>query len=192
MHEIDPEMLSRAIQGDPQAGSRLLAAVYDDLRAIAGRAMREQANGRILLQPTALVHEAYLKILERTPNIESKTHFCAVAAMAMRQILVDHARAQNRVKRGGDLQRITLTSALAVAATRQVDLLDLDEALQRLAELDPRAAKVVELRFFGGLTEPQVADAIGVSERTVRNDWSMARAWLRCELGQESVEDAAS
>jgi RNA polymerase sigma factor (TIGR02999 family) len=143
----------------------------------------------VLLQPTALVHEAFLRLVEyETADFKSRTHFCAVAAAAMRHVLIDHARGAGRAKRGGDWQRITLSGAEELSSSDEVDLLTLDDALTELGKLDPRAARVVELRFFGGLTEAQVGAELGVSERTVRNDWSMARAWLRTRLVNDVEE----
>jgi len=184
------ELLRAASRADAAAAARFTPLVYDALRELAARYLgRCPPDSAANLQPTALVHEAFLRLVNPPgADFKSRTHFFAVAAAAMRQILVDEVRRRKRVKRGGDWQRITLTAALAGQTARTVDLEALDEALTRLAELDARAAQVVQMRFFGGMTEPQIGDTLGVSERTVRNDWAMARAWLRCELGGEASE----
>ena len=137
-----------------------------------------------------MVHEAFLRLVDKkTTDIRSQTHFYALAAGAMRHVLIDYVRNQKRAKRGSDWHRITLSDAYAVTARTTVDLLALQDALEKLTGLDERAARVVEMRFFGGLTEQAIADYLDVSERTVRNDWTMARAWLRCELGAEDQAD---
>jgi RNA polymerase sigma-70 factor (ECF subfamily) len=178
------QLLARASRGDQAAVRDLAPLVYDELRALARRHLApNSAAGTATLQPTALVHEAFLRLIEQnTVDYRSRTHFLAAAAVAMRCVLLDHVRARGAAKRGGGWHRITLTGALTIPQERDIDLLALDEALSRLAEKDPRAARIVELRFFGGLSHKEVASEIGVSERTVRNDWSIARAWLRCEL----------
>lgn len=176
------ELLTRTSTGDKRAAERLTPLVYDELRRLARRYLAE-AGSRGTLQATALVHEAFLRLVGKdSADINGRTHFCAIAAAAMRHILIDHARGRHRAKRGGGWQRVTLDRAADVTGRATIDVLDLNEALERLAKLDERAARVVELRFLGGLSEPQIAELLGVTERTVRNDWSMARAWLRCEL----------
>ncbi len=161
----------------------LLPLAYDELRRLA-KAYLSRERSDHSLQATELVNEAYLR-LAGTSHIElgGRTHFFAVAARAMRRVLVDHARARGRAKRIGQLQRVTLADG--VGGTQEIDLeglLDLDGALERLAALDERQARVVELRFFAGFTVPEVADALGVSKRTVEGDWTHARAWLHREL----------
>ncbi len=161
----------------------LFDAAYRELRALAGVYLRRE-RGDHTLQATELVNEAYLRLGGRAPVPWSgRTHFFAVAARAMRRILVDHARARGTQKRAGDLQRVTL--AEGVRGAREVDLdeiLELEQALSRLAELDARQGRVVELRFFSGLEMAEVAEALGVSKRTAEGDWAHAKAWLRREL----------
>lgn len=157
--------------------------VYDALRGLAAAYLQQERRDHTL-QPTALVHEAYLKLAAGSSDWRSQTHFQAIAANAMRQILVDHARARNRLKRGGDRLRVTLTPNSVSAANTDLDLIALDDELNRLAEFDARKARVVELRFFGGLTCAEVALEIGVSAKTVEADWYFARAWLRDRLGE--------
>lgn len=175
------ELLQDWKAGDEMAFERLLPLVYDPLRRLAVRQFESESAGHTL-QPTALVHEAYLKILGRDPGrLENRTHFFALAAKAMRQILVDHARRRGASKRAGDLHRVTLTDALGEPLTvgeRIVDALALDEALARLEEFRPRAARVVELRYFGGLTLDETAAVLHVVPKTVTRDWNTARLWL--------------
>jgi RNA polymerase sigma factor (TIGR02999 family) len=170
--------------GDRAAAERLLPLVYDELRLMARRYLgRERIDHT--LAPTALVHEAWMKLVEQTRvQWKGRAHFMGVAAQAMRRILVDHARERHRHKRGGGLARITLDEAIALAPGRDEDLLAVDEALERLAQLDARQARIVELRFFGGLDVAEVAEVLGVSKRTVEAEWTMLRAWLRRELGE--------
>lgn len=168
--------------GRADAIDDLMPLVYDELRRIARRHMRREGEGHTL-QPTALVNEAYLKLVRQTrAEWEGRTHFLCVASSAMRRILVDHARGRLRQKRGADLQRVDLDEVLERAAESDADVLELHGALDRLAKLDDRQARVVELRFFGGLTVEEVAEALGVSNRTVDNEWRHAKAWLDMEL----------
>ena len=170
--------------GDPAVAERLLPLVYDELHAIASSLLRRERPGHTL-QPTAVVHEAYLRICgERGPAWQGRGHFLAIAARAMRQVLVDHARGRGAGKRGADLRRVTLDESLTSVGHEapEVDVLDLHEALGRLNALHPRQAEIVELRFFGGLTVAEAAEHLGVAERTVEKDWTMARAWLFREL----------
>lgn len=178
------DLLSAASKGNHRAAAQLMPLIYEELREIARRQLAKRGPGdAITLQPTAVVHEVFLRLVDRkTADVHSRTHFYALAAVAVRHVLIDHVRGRRRAKRGGDWRRISLADAVAVTCNSEVDLLALDEVLSKLAELDERAAKVVELRFFAGLTEKDVADILDISERTVRNDWSMARAWLRCAL----------
>lgn len=172
-------LLGNLAQGDGSATDRLLPLIYDELRALAAIRLRQERPDHTL-QPTALAHEAYLKLIDQTRvNWQSKAHFMAIAAQVIRRILIDHARAHAADKRGGAGERTMLTDSLAVSAEPPLDLLDLDTALKDLESLDARQAKVVELRFFAGLDVPQTAEALGVSERTVKSDWRFARAWLR-------------
>ena len=171
--------------GDPSAPDALLAAVYEELRRQAGQHMRRQSSGHTL-EPTALVHEAYLRLAGQPgARWESRAHFFRVAGRVMRTVLVDHARAQDAHKRGGPgAVRVTLGAADAVAAgaAHEVDVLALDAALVRLAEFDAQKARVVELRYFAGFTVEQTAEALDVSPATVKRAWTAARAWLRHEL----------
>jgi RNA polymerase sigma-70 factor (ECF subfamily) len=171
-------------QGDARAEAQLLPIVYDELRALAERLFRDQRAGHTL-QPTALVHDAYLRLVGAAEQgFESRQHFFRVAALAMRQLLIDHARARRAEKRGGDRARVTLDAEVpAAGAADGLDLVALDEALTELAALDERQARVVELRFLAGLSVEETAGALGVSERTVFLDWKMARHWLEQRLG---------
>ncbi len=172
--------------GDHQAAEQLMPLVYDEFRRLADDYLRQETRA-ITLQPTALVHEAYLKLIDQTRvNWQGRTHFFAVGAQAMRRILVDHARARHRAKRGGGWQRVTLDEHLLLSPQRDADLLAVDEAIEKLAKLDPRQARIVELRFFGGLSVEEVAEVLGVSKRTVENEWKIIRAWLRRELSEEA------
>jgi RNA polymerase sigma-70 factor (ECF subfamily) len=167
-------------KGSP--ADQLLPIVYDDLHALAEKYLRAEPAGHTL-QPTALVHEAYMKLVDQTRvDWQGRTHFFAVGAQAMRRILVDHARRRRAVKRGGDRQRITVDEQLLAEGRRDEDLLALDEALKKLADLDTQQAKMVELRFFGGLNVAETATALGMSKRTAEREWTMVRSWLRREL----------
>jgi len=179
-------------RGEQAALNDLLPLVYDELHRIAERSMRDQPEGHTL-QPTALVHEAYLRLVDHqlrseATEWESRAHFYGVAAKAMRSVLVDHARARRAAKRGGPLaRRLSLGVARAVAPEEQeLDVLDLHEALSRLAEIDARKARLVELRYFAGINIEEAAAVLGVSSATVKREWRAARAWLRCELEKES------
>lgn len=179
----DPSQSGPASGGGPAPTPAGLAdAVYAELRALAAHYLQQERVGHTL-QPTALVHEAYLRLAEQTrAKWQSKAHFVAVAAEIMRRVLVDHARAAGALKRGGPNRRVTLDTSAIDSERPEIDLLALDDALKRLAALEERHARVVELRFFGGLSVPQTAEILGVSTRSVENDWHMARAWLRREL----------
>ena len=168
------------------AVEELLALAYDELRRVASRIMARERAGHTL-QPTALVHEAYLKLVDQTSlRWNDRAHFLGIAARAMRQILVDHARRSGAVKRGGEMTRVTLDESVAPdvspGASSDLDLLDLNQALERLAVEDDRAARVAELRLFGGLSVKEAAHVLGVSVRTVGGDWAMARLWLSREI----------
>ena len=161
---------------------RLIPLVYHELRKRAAAYLRHEREGHTL-QPTALVHEAYLRLVDQREVLwQNRAHFFGVAAQAMRRILVDHARGRKRVKRGGDDQRITLTDAVLMGEPRSVDLLDLDAALERLAVLDPRQCRIVELRYFAGLSVEETAETLDISPATVKREWTMAKAWLSAEL----------
>ena len=170
--------------GDPEAPERLMPFVYDELRRLA-RAFLFKERGAHTLQPTALVHEAYLRLVDqRSVSWQNRAHFYGIAASMMRRVLIDHARAHAAEKRGGEAIRLSLDDVHLSLEQRAVGLLDLDEALARLAEMDERKSKIVELRFFGGLSDEEVAEVLGVSTRTVLRDWKKARLWLFRELSQ--------
>ena len=175
-------LLAQWRQGDEGALARLIPIVYDELRSLAAHYMRDEPSGHTL-QTTALVHEAYLKLTgERERDWESRAHFFGVAAQIMRNLLVDHARAQRAGKRGGACQHVVLDEAPTLAAPDAEELLALDEAMTRLSKVDPRAGRVVELRYFVGLSVEEAAAVMGVSEKTVKRDWNLAKAWLQAEL----------
>ena len=165
-----------------EAMPEALPRTYDELRRLAAHYMRRERSDHTL-QPTALVHEAYLKLAEQDRvQWRNRSHFIGIAAQLMRRILVDHARAHHAGKRGGYDTRIPLDAGIAAAADAGVDLVDLDGALTKLAALDPRQARIVDLRYFGGLSIEETADALALSPATVKRDWQMARAWLRRAL----------
>ena len=179
------QLLAELRDGNERAADQLLPLVYQEFRNLAAGYLRRERPDHTL-QPTALVHEAYIKLIDqRRVDWQGRTHFFAVAAQAMRRILIDHARRHKRQKRGGARQRITLDDAVAISPQRDEDLIALDEALKNLAKADPRQAKIVELRFFGGLTVEEAAKVLGVSKRTVEGDWTFAKAWLKRELTSE-------
>lgn len=177
------ELLGAWGRGDRAALDALIPAVYGMLHQQAERALRAQPAGHTL-QPTALVHEAYVRLANQPgAGGQSRAHFFAVAAMVMRAVLVDHARARQRLKRGGDPQRLTLGAAAEMATPEpEVDVVALDEALDRLAAHDPRKARIVELRYFVGLSIEETAQVLDTSPATVKREWTFARAWLRREL----------
>ena len=169
-------------KGDQGALNQLMPLVYDELRKLANRHLRRERSGHTL-QTTALVHEAYLRLVDQTnANWQNRVQFFAVAAQLMRRILVDYARRHHAVKRGGDLFRLSLDEALAPSKERDAGLLALDEALARLAAIDAQQSRVVELRVFAGLTLEETAQALNISPRTVRREWSMAKAWLHQQM----------
>jgi RNA polymerase sigma-70 factor, ECF subfamily len=175
-------LLARVTKGDQEAVSKLIPLVYDEMRRLAGHYMRRERPDHTL-QATALVHEAYMKMVEQRPaDLQNRAHFFGVAAQVMRHILIDHARGHRREKRGGAKELVPLDDALVFSEGKSEELLALDEALQRLAKLDPRQAKVIEMRFFGGLTVEETAEALGISTITVKRDWSLGRAWLYGDL----------
>lgn len=177
-------LLAKLRAGDRSAESLLLPLVYDELRRVARHYMRAERRDHTL-EPTALVHETYMRLAgQRDVEWHNRAHFFAVAAQLMRHILVDYARAHKAEKRGGSQPKMELGEGLALTEERATEVLAVDEALNRLAECDPRQARVVELRFFGGLNEEEAAEVLGVSTRTVKRDWSMARAWLFKEINK--------
>jgi RNA polymerase sigma factor (TIGR02999 family) len=182
-------MLSRVRAGDSVAAGELFSLLYGELRGLAGALFRSQ-KARHTLQPTALVNEAFLKIMKPADGPspwEDRAHFFAVAARAMRQILVNHARDRSAQKRGGalDARRVTLSGAAAPGGPDELDVLAVDEALEALAALDERQARIAELRFFAGLTNKEVAEATGRSLRSVELDWTMAKSFLASRLGDD-------
>ena len=179
------QCLQALSQGDDAAAAQLMPLVYDELRQIAEKHLRHERPNHTL-QPTALVHEAYLKLIDQTQvQWQGRNHFLAVCAQAMRRILVDHARGKARDKRSAGGQRIELNEELMISSERSEDLLALDAALEKLAVMDARHVAIVEMRFFGGMTEEQIAEHLQISDRTVRREWTMIRAWLRRELSEE-------
>jgi RNA polymerase sigma factor (TIGR02999 family) len=178
-------LLSASMAGDKRAAEELIPLVYDDLRALAQKHLKRENPGHTL-QATALVNEAYLRLIDAQPEgWNGKTHFFAVAAASLRRVLVDHARAKRTKKRGGDAQRVSVLDPAASATVPAIDLLALDEALKRLAATKPRHARLVELRFFGGLEVEEAAAILGVSKETAKVDWRFARAWLNRELAEQ-------
>ena len=169
-------------QGHPEVAEKLMPLVYQQLRQMAAQQFRHERPGHTL-QPTALVHEAYLRLIPSGPGPwENRWHFFGVAAQAMRRVLVDHARAHNSGKRGGRRQRVELDEALTFSSERPKDFLALDDALTRLEQFAPRQSRIVELRFFAGLSVRETAQALGVGVTTIKSEWRLARAWLRGQL----------
>ena len=170
-------------KGDPEAGKELMACMQPELRRLAGDYMRREHPGNTL-QPTGLVNELYLRLMGGAPvECHDRAHFLAVASQQLRRILVDHAREKKAAKRGGGALPATLTDGAAQTPAFEERLLDLHDALDELEKLDPRTARVIELRFFGGLTEKEAADAAGISVATLKRDWETGRAWLITRLG---------
>ena len=171
-------LLNRMRTGDREAGDEVAGLVYSELHRIASREMRHEREGHTL-QTTALVHEAYMRLAgSQSLEIQNRGHFFAVASRQMRRILVDHARSGGAQRRGGAAIKVELDKLHIAAAERSIDVILLDESLRELERLEPRAAKVVELRYFGGYTDKEVVEALGVSLATVRREWEFARSWL--------------
>lgn len=182
-NEANPDSRRRAI-------SEVMPAVYDELRRLARHYLRRERPGQSL-QATALVNEAYLRLKrDKKQPWQNRTHFFAIAATSMRQILVERARARNAAKRGGSRIRISLSEAVAARNEMSLDLLALDQALSRLAALDPEHARIVELRFFAGLSIEETAEAMAISAATVKRGWNLARAWLKREMEKEGRHGA--
>jgi RNA polymerase sigma factor (TIGR02999 family) len=178
-------MLLRWRSGDEQALNQLMPLVYDELHRLAGRYLRRERPGHTL-QTTALVHEAYLRLVDQThPNWQNRAHFFGVAAQLMRRILVDYARTQQAAKRGSGVIRLTLDDAGMKAKEREAELLALDDALADLAAIDARQSRLVELRYFAGLNIEETAEVLGLSPATVKREWSSARAWLYNQLNRK-------
>ena len=178
-------ILNRARHGDQDAASELLPLVYRELRQLASGYLTGE-RGNHTLQPTALVHEAYLRLIGRNGDWKNRAHFLAASATAMRRVLVDHARGRRAAKRGGGATRVSLHSEIADITRQDVQVLELDQLLEQLAKLSVRMAKIVELRFFAGMTIPDAAEALGVSTTVVDDDWAVARAWLALRIRRET------
>lgn len=179
-------LLGELSAGRGEAKDRLVEAVYPELKRIAGIYLSRERTGHTL-QATALVNEAYLQLAGKADqNWRNRAHFFAVAAQLMRHILVDYARKRRTRKRGGTLQRLDLTEGLAITDEQLDVVLQVDQALNRLEEWDSRQCRVVELRYFSGLTETEIADVLGIAPRTVKRDWTFAKAWLRAEMNKEA------
>jgi RNA polymerase sigma-70 factor, ECF subfamily len=184
-------LLSALTRGDEDAASKLMPLVYAELRRLAGSYMRRERVDHTL-QATALVHEAYLKLIDqRSVNWQSRAHFFGVSAQLMRRILIDHARGLARDKRGGEQKKVSLDEVFLFAERQADELLAVDDSLNALAKIDPRQARVVELRFFAGLSVEEAADVLGISPKTVKREWSVAKAWLSADLKQRHGIDAA-
>jgi RNA polymerase sigma-70 factor, ECF subfamily len=176
------QLLGRSAGGDAAATAALLELTYDTLRQQAERQFRDEGAGHTL-QPTAVVHESFMRLIgQRDIQWQNRAHFLSVAAMMMRRVLTDHARGKHRQKRGGAWRKLSELDDQQLSIARDDDVLMVHEALEKLEQVDPRQARIVELRFFGGLTNAEVAQTLGLSLRTIEAEWSFARAWLRKEL----------
>ena len=179
------ELLTDLRGGNQRAADQLMPIVYEELHAVAEGYLRRERKSHTL-QPTALVHEAYMRLVDQNRvDWQGKTHFRAIAAVAMHRVLVDHARARNREKRGGKWRRVTLYDAFLLAGKGPLDPLALHDALEKMRDIDERQCKVVELRLFGGLSSEETARMLEVSPRTIERDWRMGQAWLRREMSKE-------
>ena len=179
------DLLQAWSRGDSEALAKLLPLVDHELKRIAHGLMLRERSGHTL-QTTALIHEAYVRLVDqRNVHWQNRAHFFGIAAQLMRRILVDHARTKKRVKRGGSDVRVSLGDATVAVKGQDLDVVALDEALERLARIDEQQSRVVELRFFSGLTVEETAEVMGISKATVKRDWSMAKAWLHRELSNE-------
>ena len=183
------ELLVGYGRGDKEALDQLMPIVYDELRRQAARYLRREQAGNTL-QTTALIHETYVRLVDqRNVQWQNRAHFFGIAAQMMRRILVDHARAKKRVKRGGSDVRVSLGDATVAVKGQDLDVVALDEALERLAKIDEEQSRVVELRFFSGLTVEETAEVMQISKATVKRDWSMAKAWLHRELSGDTDQN---
>jgi len=183
------ELLADWTDGDQEALDKLIPLVYDELHRLASRQLRRERSDHTL-QTTALVHEAYLRLVgQRNANWQNRAQFFGVAAQLMRRILVDYARTHKASKRGGNYHRISLSEGTILSEDSSPDLTELDEVLDRLAGIDPQQSRVVELRIFGGLTVEEAAEVMGISARTVKREWSMARAWLHQQIRRTGTTD---
>ena len=184
-HASVTQLLARARSGDAAALADVFPLIYDELRRLAQLQLRREPDGHTLT-PTALVHEAYMRLMDyNRTEWDNRSHFLAVAATAMRRILVDHARGHRSLKRGGALRRVSLDAVELGTEDRAELLLAIDDALDRLKQVEPRQAQVVECRFFGGMTEEETATALGIGLRTVKRDWARAKLWLQTEISGE-------
>ncbi len=185
MSATNPKTITRLLRdvrtGETGAAQNLLPLVYEELHSLAGALFAGERKGHTL-QPTALIHEAWLKLAGSIDDLQDRRHFFTIASRAMRQVLTDHARRCNRLKRGAGGKRVTFDETMAPGAPMGINLVDLDDSLTRLSFLNPRHAQVVELRMLGGLTIAETAETLGVSAHTVEGDWFTAKAWLRTEL----------
>lgn len=175
------QLLSQWTDGDPRALDALLPLVYDELRRLA-RSYLQRERSDHTLQSTALVHEAYLRLVDQNVSWQNRAHFFGIAAQMMRRILVDHARGRNSAKRGEGVCKVTLDEEIARAGQRDLDVIALDEALTNLARFDPQQSRIVELRFFAGLSIEDTSEILKISPATVKRDWAMAKAWLFREM----------
>jgi len=180
-------LLSEFVKGNQDAADELAPVVYDELKRLARRYMRRERPDHTL-QTTALVHEAYLKLVRQSVDWQCRSHFFGIAAQMMRRILIDHARGHLREKRGGVQEILPLNEALVFSPEHSEELIKLHEALERLSLLDPRQARIVELRFFGGLNVEETAELLGISAKTVKRDWAVAKVWLRGELRRDNAD----
>lgn len=192
MGRPEPEGVTRMLlnwgQGDQAALERLIPLVYDELRRLAHRYMQRERAGHTL-QTTALVNEAYLRLVDqRKANFKNRAHFFAICANIMRRILVDYARSRRYRKREGEARKVPLEEAAVLSWERAAEVLAVDEALGKLASIDPRKSWIIELRFFGGLTIEETAEVIGASHATIEREWNMARAWLYREIGRGRIK----
>ena len=181
-------ILSAVTNGDRSQIERLFELTYDDLRHLARSYLDGDTPGNTL-QPTAVVHEVFLKLINHEKvDWRSRSHFFAIGATAMRQVLVDHARRRTAAKRGAGRTRVSLDERLTVSVEQEEDVLELDEAIERLSQIDERRARIVEMRFFAGMTLEEIATVLGVSQRTVKRQWAATSSWLRAELQENSVQ----
>jgi RNA polymerase sigma factor (TIGR02999 family) len=187
MSASSPREITQLLQawsnGDKTALNMLIPLVYEELRRIARQYMRRESPGHTL-QTSALINEAYLRLVDQKVRWQNRSHFFGIAAQLMRRILVDHARSHLYAKRGGDQPKVPLDEAMAVPEQRAVEIVALDDALKALATIDPRQSRIIELRFFGGLTIEETAEVLKVSHTIVEREWSLARAWLQCEISK--------
>ena len=184
------QILSRLEQGDPGAAAQLLPLIYEELRRLAARKLAHEKPGQTL-QTTDLVHEAYLRLIDQKHvRWQNRAHFFAIAARMMRRILITHAQSHACAKRGGGAVKVSLDEAATLSQERAAALTALDEALNRLAAIDPRRSQVVELRFFGGLSNEEIAEVLKTSPNTVTRDWNVAKAWLYREMGKEQGDES--